>query len=153
MNLQKDTIKILHITEFTIFIFPKLRLFKAQFLKDEKQFNCELDDKLIFTNCIYFIDFKNKRFNKLNFKKYPIERRKNNIKYPSVFSSFTEPKLGIPINIYSKPIAIQNKPTQINNIKPTKIIQNPIDLSISKNITVCQIHLNQQIQSCQVLNQ
>ena len=153
MNFIKNFIKITHSKKFYLFIFPKLRFIKAQFGKDDKQYHCELDDKLIFTNWVYFIDLKFKKFNKLKFKKYPIERRKNNIKFPTAISNFLTLKLEIPISINTIPITVQNKTTEINTIKPTKVIQNPIDLSIHQNLTICQTYLNQQIQACQVLNQ
>jgi len=152
MNLLQHKIKIEYVTKFTILTFPKLRFFKSHFHKEQKQYYCELDDKLILNNWICFIDFKNKKFSKLNFKKYPVKRAKIKLKYPSVFSVFSSPKLAIPTNIYSKPIAINNKPAQINNIKPIRVFQNPNDLSISKNLTLWQTRLNQQIQICPILD-
>ncbi len=145
-------IKISHSSVFYLFSLTKLRLFKANYCEENQLFLCEINDNLISFNGVYFIDFKNKRFTKLNLKNNTIPKPINNLKYPIVFSVSTIPKLDVPFTVGSKLLSLNKKSVVLNQIQSPEILQKTIDLSISKNLTTCQTHLNQQIQSCPVLN-
>jgi hypothetical protein len=146
-------IKISHSRKFYLFIFPKFKYEKSIYDASTNDYSCAIEGDLISANYLFLIDFKKIRCTKLDFRKHSYQKPIYNIKYPVVFPDYSKPKLGCPIEVISKPLTIENQPISLTKTQPLIVITKPIDLIISNNINICQTHLTQQIQSCQVLSQ